>query len=119
MKFNKLHHVSINVCNIEEAGRFYQEKLGFEKANRPELPTPGMWLQMGDHQLHLIHEDNHQAPKGQHFALQVENIELARSELINREVKVGEISQQPNGNQQCFFFDPSNNMIELNQPAVS
>ncbi len=115
MKLNKLHHVSINVCNVEDAGRFYQEKLGFEKVYRPELGIPGMWLQIGDHQLHLIQVENHQAPKGQHFALQVDDIQSARSELMNRDVKVGKISQQPNGNQQCFFFDPSDNMIELNQ----
>ena len=117
MKFNQLHHVSVNVRNLEDAGKFYQEKLGFEKVERPELPNPGMWLQMGDHQLHLIHVDNHQAPKGQHFALQVENIDSARTELINRGVKMSEISKQPNGNRQCFFFDPSDNMIELNQPV--
>lgn len=117
MKHSGVHHVSVNVHDTEEAGRFYTDVLGLEVLPRPDFPFPGLWLECGGQQIHLIEVDDHSAPEGQHFALCVADIAAARAELLERDVKVSDIFDLPGAGRQCFFRDPSGNLIELNQPG--
>ena len=116
MKLGGVHHVSVNVHDSEETGRFYLEVLGMEQLPRPDFGFPGMWLRCGGQQIHLIQIDGHKAPEGQHFALRVDDIEAATEELSGKGIEVSPISQLPGG-RQCFIHDPAGNLIELNQPG--
>jgi glyoxylase I family protein len=116
MNFSVVHHISINVADTDAARSFYVGSLGFEEIDRPDLGFNGAWLQIGDQQLHLLEVENHDAPVGQHFAFQVDDIHQYRSHLVDQGVKVSDPSELGGVCLQCFFKDPSGNLLELNQP---
>jgi glyoxylase I family protein len=116
MKLEGVHHVSINVHDTEETGKFYIDVLGLEKLDRPDFGFPGMWLRSGGQEIHLMQVENHQAPDGQHFAFRVDDIEAVIEELSSRGVKVSKVFDLPGGARQAFLKDPSGNMLEINQP---
>lgn len=117
MLFSGVHHVSLNVTDAAESTRFYVDVLGFtERSDRPDFPFAGSWLQVGDQQVHLLEVADFEPPTGQHFALLVGDIDAVRAELIERGVEVSEPSPIGDVCRQCFFTDPTGNLIELNQP---
>ena len=116
MKLEGVHHVSLNVEDVETARRFYVEVLGLEEIPRPPFPFPGAWLRSGGQEIHLIAEANHRAPEGQHFAFRVADLGAAAAELAALGVKVGGPIDVPGAGRQAFLRDPSGNLIELNEP---
>lgn len=116
MKHAGVHHVSLNVDDNEKTAKFYVEALGMKVLPRPDFGFPGTWLSCGAQQVHLLQVKDHHAPKGQHFALRVEDIEGAREELTQQGIDVSPIFEIPNVGRQCFLNDPAGNQIELNQP---
>jgi catechol 2,3-dioxygenase-like lactoylglutathione lyase family enzyme len=66
-------HVAIAVDDLGAARDFYCGILGFEELARPDFGFPGMWLAVGDLQLHFIETDELPTPgKGfPHYALYV------------------------------------------------
>lgn len=116
MKLEGVHHVSLNVADVETARRFYVEVLGLEEIPRPAFPFPGAWLRSGAQEVHLIAEADHRAPEGQHFAFRVADVDAAAAELAARGVRVGGPIDVPGAGRQAFLRDPSGNLIELNQP---
>jgi len=117
-----VHHVSLSVHDAELTGRFYVEVLGLEKLPRPDFGVPGLWLRCGSQEVHLIQAKDHSTAAvpllGPHFALRVSDVDAARKALVERGVQVSEPFQIPGGGRQCFFHDPSGNMVELNQPRL-
>ena len=112
-----VHHVSLNVTDAAAATRFYVDVLGLsERDDRPDFPFAGAWLQAGDQQIHLLEVADFVAPKGQHFALRVTDLGAARAHLEAHDVTVSEPKQIGDVCVQCFFHDPTGNLIELNQP---
>jgi catechol 2,3-dioxygenase-like lactoylglutathione lyase family enzyme len=113
-----VHHVSINVDDLEPAIRFYVDRLGLSvREDRPALRVEGAWLDAGGQQVHLIVGKPPNA-EGQHFALLVDDLDAAVSELRDQGLRVSDPS--PVGSaRQSFLKDPSGNSIELHQPAVS
>ena len=114
MKIEGVHHVSINVEDVETAKRFYTEVLGLsERADRPDFGFGGAWLNAGDQQVHLI-----AAPpppsQGQHFALRVDDLASVISELRAGGVEVSDAIPVATS-LQAFLNDPSGNQIELHQ----
>lgn len=113
-----MHHVSINVADVEAARRFYVEVLGLaERSDRPDLGVPGAWLDAGGQQVHLI---GGEVPpgRGQHFALQVESLAGVTAELRARGVAVSDPS--PVGTSlQAFLTDPSGNLVELHETSAT
>jgi len=116
MDFQGVHHVSIDVDDVDSAGAFYTEVLGMERLERPDFGFPGMWLRCGEQQIHLMQVEEHAAPKGQHFALGVSDIEAARDALQRKGVEVSDVIDIPSAGKQAFLRDPAGNLIELNQP---
>lgn len=111
-----VHHVSVNVRDAEEALAFYTEVLGLEpRRDRPDFPFGGAWLDLGAQQLHLI-EVAVPDDLGQHFAVQVEDLDAAIAELRSRGVAVTGASAVGRA-RQAFVHDPSGNRIELHQPG--
>ncbi len=113
--FNQgVHHVSINVDDVEAGRAFYVDTLGLTEIDRPDLGIGGAWLQMGPQQLHLV-ELPLMEGFGPHFAIPVDDIEAARADLSGRGVEVSEASPIEGVCLQAFFKDPAGNQIELNQ----
>jgi glyoxylase I family protein len=76
-----VHHVSINVDDVEAAIAFYCDTLGLEqRTDRPDFGFGGAWLDAGGQQVHLI-EGTTPAGHGQHFALLVDSLDETVAEL--------------------------------------
>ena len=116
MRAAGVHHVSVNVVDVEEALKFYVDVLGMcQRTDRPDFGFGGAWLDVGGQQVHLI-EGEVPADKGQHFAVRVDDIDATVDELRGRGVKVSDPVPVGRG-QQAFLHDPAGNLIELNQPG--
>ncbi len=110
-----VHHVSINVDDLEANLAFYVDQLGLEVLPRPDFGFPGAWLRSGPQELHLIQVEDHEAPKGQHFAFRVTNLDETLEALQAKGIEVSKAFELPNG-RQAFLHDPAGNMLELNEP---
>lgn len=112
-----VHHVSINVSDVDEALRFYVEVLGLSpRDDRPELGIGGAWLDAGGQQVHLIGGTT--PPNvGQHFALLVADIDASVAELRGRGISVTDPFAIGTG-RQAFLEDPAGNVIELHQTGA-
>ena len=116
MRAAGVHHVSVNVSDVDTAKAFYVDVLGLtERTDRPDFGFGGAWLDVGDQQIHLI-EGQVPDAKGQHLALAVEDLDAVVAELRERGVKVSRAVTVGTG-RQSFLHDPCGNMIELNQPG--
>jgi catechol 2,3-dioxygenase-like lactoylglutathione lyase family enzyme len=116
MRALAVHHVSINVADVDESVRFYTDVLGLAaRTDRPDLGVGGAWLDAGRQQVHLIHGEVPPG-KGQHFAVLVADLDGVVDELRERGVVVSDPS--PVGSsRQAFLKDPAGNLVELHQPA--
>lgn len=116
MRVLGVHHVSINVADVAAAAAFYVERLGLSRrTDRPDFGFGGAWLDVGAGQVHLI-EAPPPADRGQHFALQVADLDATIEELRAAGVDVSDASPVGTG-RQAFLHDPSDNLVELHQPA--
>jgi len=116
MKPAGVHHVSINVNDVEATKRFYVDVLGLtERTDRPDFGFGGAWLDLGGQQVHLIEGD---VPDGlgQHFAIAVDDLDDVVAELRGRGIKVSDPKPVATS-RQSFLKDPSGNLVELQQPA--
>jgi glyoxylase I family protein len=109
-----VHHVSVNVPEVDANVAFYVDVLGGVLRNdRPDLGIGGAWLDFGDQQVHLV-----EAPlptnAGQHFAIRVADLGATVKELRSKGVAVGEPMTVGTGSQ-TFITDPAGNTIELHQ----
>jgi glyoxylase I family protein len=116
MRPTGVHHVSVNVDDLDAAVSFYTGPLGLvRREDRPDLGVDGAWLDAGDQQVHLI-----VAPvppdRGQHFALAVADLDDTVADLRSRGLQVGDPSPVGRG-RQAFVHDPAGNTIELHQPG--
>ena len=110
-----IHHIAINVDNIEDAVDFYSRYFDFRQVAKPN-DRVGAWLQANDgKQIHLrqatVPEDN-----GQHLALLVEDIKETYKLLTDAGITV--TSPKPIGSSlQSFLHDPAGNRLEIHQSA--
>ena len=114
MLHHGVHHVSINVDDVEANRAFYIDKLGFTELDRPELGIGGCWLRIGPQQLHLIELPLVEG-SGPHFALAVDDVDDAAAELRALGVDVSDVLTIEGVCRQVFLHDPAGNQIELNQ----
>jgi glyoxylase I family protein len=116
MKPIAVHHVSINVRDVDEAAHFYVDQLGLvRRADRPDFGFGGAWLDAGNQQVHLI-EGEPPAAVGQHFALLVDDLDEVIAELRAQAVVVSDAVPVGTG-RQAFLSDPSGNGVELHEAA--
>lgn len=109
-----VHHVSINVDDVDAAVGFYTSVLGLTlRTDRPDFGFGGAWLDAGGQQVHLIAGS---VPKGegQHFAVLVGDLDATVDELRGRGVTVSDPSPVGSG-RQTFVMDPAGNLVELHQ----
>lgn len=109
-----VHHVSINVADLDASVAFYTGPLGLTlRQDRPELSVQGAWLDAGAQQLHLVVAATTPAA-GQHFAVLVEDLDVAVAELREKGLDVA--APRPVGSsRQSFLRDPDGNLVELHQ----
>lgn len=113
-----IHHVSINVSDVDAGVAFYTDVLGGTvRGDRPDFGFGGAWINLGASQVHLI-EAAVPADLGQHFAVRVADIDAAVAEVRARGVAVGDPSVVGTG-RQAFLADPSGNTIELHQATAA
>ena len=107
-----VHHVSINVPDVDAATAFYTEVLGGSvRDDRPDFGFGGAWIDLGASQLHLL-EAASPPVLGQHFAVQVADLDAAVAELRDAGIEVGDPSPVGPG-RQTFVADPAGNTVEL------
>jgi catechol 2,3-dioxygenase-like lactoylglutathione lyase family enzyme len=113
-------HVAISVTDLGAARQFYCGVLGFEELPRPDLGIPGMWLGVGDLQLHFIETDEMPTPgKGfPHFAFHIptESYHDTVRTLADAGLAVADPQCRDDWGTtvwQTFLTDPAGNVIEL------
>jgi len=121
----RVQHVSLVIRDEAESRVFYTEVLGLKEAgDRPKLPMDGLWLQVGDMQIHLLVPPDldelprtrrlDRTPLAPHTAFEVPALGPIVERLRSLGVEVI-FSEYVDG--QAFLMDPSGNVLELNAPA--
>ena len=115
-----LLHAGLLVSDLARAKTFYESVLGLTLyPNRPDLPYPGEWYDLGDgQQLHLMQLANPDAGsvrpghggRDRHIALAVRDMGALKSRLDAAGVKY---SASKSGRAALFCRDPDANTLEF------
>ena len=131
----RLDHAALMVSSPDAARAFYVGVLGLEEIARPPTFTfPGLWVRVGDRQLHLIGEasrgrarETHPGYEAReletgyasHFALEVPDLDAFLAGVRERGgVVVGGPRPRGDGVVQAYVEDPDGNVVELMQSGV-
>ncbi len=125
MAFNlgAIHHVSIVVADTATALEFYSGVLGLAVASaRPDLGYPGVWLDIGSQQIHLLEVDNVDPVTGRpayvgrdrHIAFNLDNIEALAQQLARSNI---DYNRSRSGRKALFCRDPDGNGLEFVEQA--
>jgi catechol 2,3-dioxygenase-like lactoylglutathione lyase family enzyme len=113
----RVQHVSVARPRGEQeaaaARRFYGEALGLQEVVPPSSLTDLdlIWYQLGDDELHIFTTDDPPGDHGQHFCIQVDDVDALRDQLSRAGVAIVEdtaIHNRP----RFFIHDPFGNRIE-------
>jgi glyoxylase I family protein len=125
MKLNKIHHIAIICSNYERSKEFYTEILGLtpkQEVYRKERDSYKLDLEVnGQYQIELFSFPNPPArpsfPEAaglRHLAFEVEKIEEAVEELVEKGIEVEPIRVDEFTDKKfTFFVDPDGLPIEL------
>ena len=115
-----LLHAGLLVSDLARAKVFYESVVGLQLSpNRPELPYPGEWYDLGSgQQLHLMQLPNPDAAsvrpehggRDRHIALAVKNMDTLKARLDAAGVKY---SVSKSGRAALFCRDPDMNTLEF------
>ena len=115
-----LLHAGLLVSDLARAKVFYESVVGLKLSpNRPELPYPGEWYDLGSgQQLHLMQLPNPDAAsvrpehggRDRHIALAVKNMDTLKARLDAAGVKY---SVSKSGRAALFCRDPDMNTLEF------
>ncbi len=116
----RLSHVNLAIRDEQASRDFYVGLLGLEEVWRMPQPQPGLWLQIGDRQIHLLKPVDDaelppqrvldKTPMAPHIAFSVENVSNVAARLQAAGVNIV-FSEFMEG--QAFFTDPSGNILEI------
>ena len=126
----RLHHVAVIVTDLARSAPFYQQLFGLAPIARPPFSIPGLWLGVGDLQVHLTvyapgnfrsrQVDNDDV----HFAFNTRDFEgfvahaqaMGFSEDAPRDDPMHMILKRQGmaGFPQLYLMDPDRNIIEVN-----
>ena len=93
-----VHHVSLNVHDADQTGRFYTEVLGFEKLPRPDFGVPGLWLRCAGQEVHLIQSKDHNSDRRRSWGRTSRcacSTSTPRAALLERGVRSASRSRSP------------------------
>ena len=112
-----LHHINVNVDNLEAAVAFYRDIVGLPLDPTPDQKFRSQFFRIGPNQQIHMNEitDVHQF-RG-HFCIIVPEFEAVfrRAKAANViDLRVwGRVRQLPSGTMQMFLRDPSGNLVEI------
>ncbi|WP_024851169.1 VOC family protein [Hydrogenovibrio kuenenii] len=118
-------HVSILVKDADASLKFYQNLLGLDILERPNLGFPGYWLDLQQGQsIHLMELDNPNANverpehggRDYHFALRVSAIEEFKRKLESMGIAY---TASRSGRKALFVRDLDENAFELFESPVT
>lgn len=121
----KVNHVSRICSSAEKSREFYMDLLGATILNRPNFPSPGYWLWLGNVQLHLIQganakeEATHAAGVAtgnvNHISFEVWDFDAVEAKLkkIGYPYKKNRVPEGGNVIHQLFLEDPDGHFIEI------
>ena len=82
MKPVGIHHVNLMFDDIDASrASSTARRMGFDELERPDFGFPGLWFQMGAHQLHM--QPGTAPDTFQHFALEVDDLDAVLEELAS------------------------------------
>jgi len=113
IEIERLDHVLITIPSNtrEDVIRFYTKKLLLKEIPGTH-PNGAIWIQLGNVELHIRKEDDHQRTSARHAALVVKNLEAAKAFLQKENIEIS-YSSLIEGRERCFFRDPWGNRFEL------
>ena len=114
-------HIAVVCTDLDAARAFYCDLFGFEELPRPDFGVPGMWLRVGNLQLHFLENETMPIPGPgfPHFALHIENdrwdetIGLLKRNAVSFLSDPSERSDFGTPMRAAFVLDPSGNVVEL------
>jgi catechol 2,3-dioxygenase-like lactoylglutathione lyase family enzyme len=126
----RLDHGSLLVADAQRSREFYVGGLGLTEVPRPaNFDFPGLWVTVGDQQLHIIGEGEAGRARGvhpgyredelargyaTHLALEVEDFAGYMARLHSRGIDpVGGPRDRGDGVQQAYVADPDGHLIEI------
>ena len=114
-----VHHISFAVRDLARSQHLYEEILGHELIERPDLGLPGVWYRAGNAEIHLIATPEgvdvgsappNLTPLANHQAFAVDDYAKTLDFLEAREVEVLRTTPEAG---QLWIRDPDGNVIEL------
>jgi len=117
-----IHHASLIVSDTEQSMLLYRDILGMQPTERPNLPFPGAWLQIGEQQIHLLQLDNPDPTSGRpehggrdrHVAMLCNDVDRLREALENAGMAY---SLSISGRRALFCRDRDGNALEFIERA--
>jgi len=112
-------HSSLLIGRLEDSLVFYRDILGMTvDPSRPDLGYPGVWLNIGDQQIHLLQLHNPDPVENRpehgghdrHTAIMVKDFDTVKEVLIRAKIN---ITMSRSGRQALFCRDPDGNTLEL------
>lgn len=111
-----IHHITVEVKDLEEALEFYVDILGLDELPTPEnIKEAGVrWINFNDGTaLHIVKNENCSAPEIAHMALSIDDIASWKEYLSNKGVEIKSPKLNVYNAERFFINDPSGNRIEL------
>lgn len=129
MKLDGIHHIGINVRDLDRAEEFYTRVLGFEVAERYAEEIRHLMLATGETGLHLFEtpalemEEAIDRLSGQgyaHLAFEVSRNLFPKiiEELKNKKVAIDSGPIVLGKGESVYFKDPDGNHLEIRCPAL-
>jgi catechol 2,3-dioxygenase-like lactoylglutathione lyase family enzyme len=124
MEFSKIMETCIYFPDLNKMKGFYQEKLGLELLSEKE--NRHLFFRVGESMLLIFNPEVtmnerdviHGAvspPSMIHFAFQInkDDFQLAKQNILNKDIQAEKEITWPNGGQSIYFRDPADNLVEI------
>lgn len=119
IQYKGIIHNSLLVSRLEDSLVFYCDILGMTPdPSRPDLGYPGVWLNVGDQQIHLLKLENpdpvtnrpEHGGRDRHTAIVVDGFNELKEKLFRANI---DITLSKSGRRAIFCRDPDGNALEF------